>query len=209
MAHIGSDYFVALDVDFIPSKDSYPGIVSMLRSNEDIRKELHDHRVFVLPAFEIFPRKGETFASQDMVPTSKSHLKNMIRERLADSFHRRHFPAGHSPTDFRRWLEEKNGGSNKEDDDKSYYSIEYAQFFEPYILGYSPGIPHYWPHYRGFGSNKLSWFQELDRAGYSFGVLTDFYVVHLNHPRKASRKQQRKNEKIDTLFFEYLDRRYP
>jgi hypothetical protein len=35
MEHIVSDYFVALDVDFIPSKDSYPGIVSRLRPNKE------------------------------------------------------------------------------------------------------------------------------------------------------------------------------
>jgi hypothetical protein len=107
MEHIGSDYFVALDVDFIPSKDSYPGIISLLRSNEEFRKELHDHRVFALPAFEILPRKGQTFASQDILPAYKSHLKNMIREGLAKKFHFGHFAAGHGPTNYRRWFEEK------------------------------------------------------------------------------------------------------
>jgi hypothetical protein len=212
MEHIGSDYFVALDVDFIPSKDSYPGIVSLLRSNEELRKELLDHQLFVLPAFEIFPRKGETSASPDMIPTSKSHLKNMTREQLARSFLEKDCSQGHNSTNFERWFEEKNGGSNKEDDDKSYYSITYSKRFEPYILGYSPGIPRYWPYFRGYGNNKLSWFMELDRAGYLFGVLTRFYVVHLNHPR-ASRerrlKQKKHNDGQNTHFLEYLVQRYP
>jgi hypothetical protein len=210
MEHIGSDYFVALDVDFIPSKDTYPGIVSLLRSNEEFRKELLDHRVFVLPAFEIFPRKGEAFANQDMIPTSKSHLKNMTQEKLANKFHT-FFPEGHGPTNFEKWFEEKNGGSNKEDDDKSYYSIKYAKRFEPYILGYSPGIPRYWPHFRGYGNDKVSWFTELDRAGYLFGVLTDFYVVHLNHPSSYSHRTEEIRYNIGNLkhFVEYLDLRYP
>jgi hypothetical protein len=42
--YIGSDYFVALDVDVTPSKDTvdsyYPYIVSLLHSNKEFQKEL-------------------------------------------------------------------------------------------------------------------------------------------------------------------------
>jgi hypothetical protein len=36
--------------------------------------------------------------------------------------------------------------------------------------------------FRGYYWNEVSWFLELDRAGYKFRVLSDCYLVHLNHP---------------------------
>jgi hypothetical protein len=203
MQNLGSDYFVALDVDFIPKNNTYSGLVSLLRSNEAVRKELHNRRLFVLPAFAIFPRKNLTLATPDLLPTSKTNLKEMLLKGLAGGFALGHFREGHGPTNFHMFF-------NETVDKNEFYYIAYSENFEPYVLGYRPGIPSYWTSFRGFGMNKIIWFTELDRAGYLFGVLTDFYVMHLNHPRSFDERQQNMNGRNSKENFEpYLDQRYP
>jgi hypothetical protein len=203
LENIGSDYFVALDADFIPPKDSYSNLVSLVLSNKHFRNQVRNRRLFVLPAFEIFPKKGERFATPDMIPASKNQLKDMVKKKLANGFKMDVFPIGHEPTNFARWLQEDTNLKNQ------FYNIEYSVNFEPYVLGYRPGIPRYWPHFRGFGHNKTSWFLELHRAGYSFGVLTDFYVVHLNHPNNLDLKQDQINFRKTFRHKSYLKKRYP
>merc|ERR1712127_842484 len=44
------------------------------------------------------------------------------------------------------------------------------------------GVPKLWSRFRGYGFNKLSWFLQLDRAGYKFAVLRDYFVTHIGHP---------------------------
>jgi hypothetical protein len=155
-----------------------------------------------LPAFEVFPKKGERFATPDMIPESKNQLKDMVKKKLANGFKMDVFPIGHEPTNFARWLQEDNLKNQ-------FYNIEYSVNFEPYVLGYRPGIPCYWPHFRGFGHDKTSWFHELHWAGYSFGVLTDFYVVHLNHPDNLDHKQDQINFRKTFRHKAYLKKRYP
>jgi hypothetical protein len=203
MQNIGSDYFVALDVDFIPKENTYSELVSLLRSNEALRKELHNRRIFVLPAFEIFPRKNETISTRDLLPTSKTNLKEMNRDGLAGGKDLKVFWPGHGPTNFDMFFNETVCRNE-------FYKIKYSPNFEPYVLGYLPGIPSYCTSFRGFGRNKLSWFTELDRAGYLFGVLTNFYVMHLNHPKAWNRRQNKYNKiYYKENFLPYLDRRYP
>jgi hypothetical protein len=203
MQNLGSDYFVALDVDFIPKENTYSELVSLLRSNEAVRKELHNRRIFVLPAFEIFPRKNETISTPDLLPASKTNLKEMYRNGLAGGFALVQYPFGHGPTNFDMFFNETVCRNE-------FYKIEYSEFFEPYVLGYLPGIPSYWTSFRGYGLNKISWFTELDRAGYLFGVLTNFYVMHLNHPTAYNYRQGKKNEiHFRRKFKPYLDQRYP
>jgi hypothetical protein len=80
--------------------------------------------------------------------------------------------------------------------------------YEPYVLGYKPGIPHYWEGFRGFGFNKLSWFMELHYMGYQFGVLRDFFVIHLDHPYTQFRgTRQEAYEEVDR-FRDYLVQEY-
>jgi hypothetical protein len=50
------------------------------------------------------------------------------------------------------------------------------------VLGYKPNVPHFAQGFRGFGYNKYSWFVEAFYMGFSFAVLRDFFVVHLDHP---------------------------
>lgn len=178
---IESDYFVALDVDFIPAaKNSYGGLVSLLQANHSVRDELRKHRrLFIIPAFELFAQDGKKQATEDTLPHSKVEVTRMIKNQTMRPFEKR-FPKGHKPTNFPRWLELVEMQS-KED----YYTISHKRkkkAFEPYVFGYRPGIPRYWEEFRGYGWNKISFFQECLASGYEFAVLCDFFCVHLNHP---------------------------
>jgi hypothetical protein len=78
-------------------------------------------------------------------------------------------------------------------------------------LGYKPGIPRYWQDFRGYGYNKFSWFFEINKAGYEFAVLRDFYVVHMNHlipDLKKKNAMTDSNRKHWQDFKGYLARQY-
>ena len=198
-----NSFFVALDVDFIPAKNTHAGLKALLQSDSQLRSELEGHhRVFVLPAFEVFPPPGKEMATRDMLPTSKKQLYNMVTQGTAEGFHQSRYPPGHGPTNFSKWFQE--------DSHASFYNIDYEDYFEPYVLGYkSPELPKYWPHYRGYGFNKIDWFDELNRAKYAFGVLRDFYVIHLNHPSNAHLGQLKANSRKRKDFYLFLDQKYP
>jgi hypothetical protein len=124
----------------------------------------------------------------------------MVTKYELTPFHVSRFFPGHGPTDFDKWYSEEFDGS--------WYPIEYVMRYEPYVLGYKPGIPHYWEGFRGFGFNKLSWFIELHYMGYQFGVLRDFFVIHLDHPYTQFRgTQQGAYEEVDR-FRDYLVQEY-
>ena len=125
----------------------------------------------------------------------------MLQQNELTPFHAARFFPGHGPTDFGKW--------SKEEFDGSWYSINYAMRFEPYVLGYKPGIAHFWQGFRDFGfNNKLSWFLEFDYKGFQFGVLRDFFVIHLDHSYNRIRGTQKGAfEELDR-FRDYLVQEY-
>ena len=49
---------------------------------------------------------------------------------------------------------------------------------------------------------------EMQRDGYSFGVLWDFWVTHLQH-EQAVKSPFNKNQKLAAEFNDYMEERYP
>jgi hypothetical protein len=96
-----------------------------------------------------------------------------------------------------------------------YYTINSSRkknAFELHVLGYRPGIPRYWEEFRGYGWDKISFFQECIAAGYEFAVLCDFYCVHLNHPdpsRKFKGAMSEANIPYWNRFQEYKSEMFP
>jgi hypothetical protein len=172
LEHLKSDYFVAMDADFVTSPDAHGNLYSLIRNQEGLRARLQKKTIFVLPAFELLAPNGTNSPTEDMLPTSK----DQVRERLQDGsmlpFHANWH--GHTPTNYEKWI------SNV--DHQADYPVTYQMYFEPYVLGYKHGMPRYWKHFRGFGYNKWSWFYEISKANYNFFVLQDFWVTHMNHP---------------------------
>ena len=208
-----SDYIVALDVDFIPHpKNCYQKLSKTLRAkNYTLAKEIRlKKRIMVLPAFEVYAANGTNVAIKDQLPSSKEELYESIKANLSESFRLQRYPPGHGPTNFRKWFSPLvNAKKKKIKPIKPFYPIFYRPGFEPYVLAYRHGLPRYWNTYRGFGQNKLSWFMELHLAGYKFGSLWDFFVVHLQHPSTVSWKERHENVRRHVNFLQYLKERYP
>lgn len=218
---IECDYFVALDVDFIPAQRTHDRLLEYLllqpQSNgDDFRHQLQNKKLFVLPAFELFPREGERFATEDMLPDSKSQVIAMVKEQRLVPF-RKSAPVGHLLTNFDRWLGQVL--PEEATDDRSflyYYDIplrgtKRREVWEPYVVGYRPGIHRYWEDFRGYGFDKFSFFIESQLAGYTFVVLADLFCVHLNHPEVSKDEQARlleRNRVYYANFILFLSERY-
>ena len=202
MEYLGGEFFVAADVDFIPVPDCHRNLIKLFERNDRVRQKLITKTVMVLAAFERHMPTPEKEVTEDMLPKSKAEVIEMVKTGKGNGFHMAGSAAGHGPTDYEKWL------GNKTND---FYGIPYKNIFEPYILGYRRGIPRYWQDFRGYGFNKFSWFFEINKAGYDFAVLRDFYVVHMNHPVPQMKK---KNAMTDwnrghwKKFKDYLSKQY-
>ena len=198
-----SDYFLALDCDLIPSsEDAHKGLYDLLHSHSKMRELIRSKAQFVLPAFDIEIPSNLAHVTEDLLPTSKQEVIDRVESGGMVEFWKKECPSAYNATNYPLWF------SN---DTNEYYPIEYFPKFEPYVLGYRHGLPQYWPLFRGFGYNKASWFVELDRMGYRFMVLRDFFVSHMNHRRKNmkdTRKSLMKNGPHMKVFLEYLERTY-
>jgi hypothetical protein len=219
MYNVVGNYFVALDVDLIPSRNSYPSIRALLESKADdgnnttsVRELLKSRNVFVLPAFEVYAFNDNYRSFKNMIPKSRDDLLDMIKGThpyaKAQMFHKNDWAACQRATHFPRWLAAAAASSSKNNNSavapRSHYEIRYEPDFEPYVLAYKPGIPRYWEAFRGYFFNKASWFVELDRAGYKFRVLSDSYVVHLNH-RIGTNSHSEMKERNKPIFEEFLN----
>mmetsp|Transcript_21964 Transcript_21964/g.36345 ORF Transcript_21964/g.36345 Transcript_21964/m.36345 type:complete len:450 (+) Transcript_21964:68-1417(+) len=198
---IESNYFLLMDVDFIPSPGAYAYLKNSLE-NDYFWNRLRNNTVFVLPAFERFSKDDDSVATLDMVPNTKRQLQMSMNRGEAATFHA-YFPPGHYPTNYTKWFE-----PNLENEFS--YPVEYMKRFEPYVVAYKRGIPDFWDGFRGFGFNAATWFWELDIAGYSFEVVRDHYLVHLNHPgRKGRNITDGSLPKLQLRrFMRYISRKY-
>lgn len=136
---IESFYFVAMDVDLIPlPKDCYSKLyTTMSKVNIADRTKT----LFVLPAFSLLPENGSKYANASEVPKTKRKAVSMIRRGRVEQFWRRKYPQGHAPSRYPAWM--KAG-----EDSKDYYRLfltkTQSQSYEPYVLGFKPGVPRYW-----------------------------------------------------------------
>jgi hypothetical protein len=207
--HVPSDYFLALDVDFIPNADCFPQLQRMLQSDPTIQAQLLKKTLFVLPAFERFVEYDK-----EPLPNTKKELLSILKEDRTPKiapFHMKKYRHGHRPTNFTRWMEMEEEQQDSADDGRSLssknnYPIVYHGGFEPYVVGLRQSAPRYWPYFRGFGFNKVSWIMEARAAGHSFAVLRDSFVLHLNHPQ--NRKQSVIAARAMIRFVDYLDAAY-
>jgi hypothetical protein len=200
MEQTETDYFLALDVDFMTIPNCHDKLQMLLRNDQTLVDALHNKTMMILPAFNHEFKLKDEQLQDSVLPSTKEDAMQMVQRNELTPFHVARFFPGHGPTDFNKWF--------KEDFDESWYAINYVIRFEPYVLGYKPGIPHYWEGFRGFGFNKLSWFIELDYMGYQFGVLRDFFVVHLDHSYNRIRGTQKGAfEELDR-FRDYLVEEY-
>lgn len=181
MSQLETDYFVALDVDFVTNVGAHQQLRNLLDIYPNLTEVLKDKTLLVLPAFEsavvnvttrnetgheVIEKQPKTLEA----PLNKKDLIDKYYHNIVDPFHLAQFPPGHGPTRFPIWFENRTG---------PLYPISYHHRFEPYVLAYRHGLPKYWTGFRGYFFNKYSWFVEVDSMGYKFAVLRDFFVFHV------------------------------
>ena len=112
--------------------------------------------------------------------------------------HKDLYPPCQRSTDYQRWLSQSRH-------EQPYYYIDYEWNYEPYVIVYvgdnnhsssskddtttttatSSSIrlpPKYDESFRCcYGYDKSSWYMELILKGYQLAVLTDYFVIHLEH----------------------------
>ena len=109
-----------------------------------------------------------------------------------------YFPAGHGPCNYSHWYTAT-----------TLYNITYDYLFEPYTIVHKQGLPEYYPTFRGFAFNKMSFFMEAHYLGFQFQVLPDAFVVHMNHGGRKGRNDKGGDSKyVKEDFRKYLKDKY-
>mmetsp|Transcript_7911 Transcript_7911/g.11752 ORF Transcript_7911/g.11752 Transcript_7911/m.11752 type:complete len:607 (+) Transcript_7911:85-1905(+) len=208
--NIWSDYFAVFDVDLLPSPaNTHQHLQSALNRHPQLEEKLNNKTVFVLPAWEIddiIPDENITI-HHALYPESKEmlldrHAKNE-EDRNVRIFRSEVYKPGHRTTDYPTWM------SNSTDVSYPVVTKEYG--YEPYIIGAKKGIPHFFPQFRGYGFNKISFYTELHYASYKLEVLRDFFIFHVNHKSSYSQNQisfHDVNRKCVAKFWSYLSKKY-
>ncbi|KAL3939771.1 MAG: hypothetical protein SGBAC_005574, partial [Bacillariaceae sp.] len=139
MEGIESFYFVAMDVDLIPLPKNCHSKLSETMSRVSIANRTKT--LFVLPAFSLLPEKGEKYANASEVPRTKRKAVAMARRGRIEQFWKRKFPPGHAPSRYPAWMKAGEGS-------KDFYRLTMTKAtstkYEPYVLGFKPGVPRYW-----------------------------------------------------------------
>ncbi|CAJ1963986.1 unnamed protein product [Cylindrotheca closterium] len=139
MEGIESFYFVAMDVDLIPLPKNCYSELSLSMSRISMANKTKT--LFVLPAFSLLSEKKGGFANASEVPITKRKAVAMARSGHIEQFHLRRFPRGHAPSRYPAWMK-------ADEDAEDFYRVTMtkaeSERYEPYVLGFKPGVPRYW-----------------------------------------------------------------
>jgi hypothetical protein len=133
MDHLESDYFVALDADFVTTPNAHYSLYKLIQSSKNVRQRLRSKYLFVLPAFEKFAPENLASPTEDMLPRTKEDLLQMDSNKTLSIFHKASAYQGHRPTNFHKW------GLGRLNTTGHFFDIPYKNTFEPYVLGYRHG----------------------------------------------------------------------
>jgi len=146
-----------LDADFIPSPNMHKYLSEVKRNKDALN-------AFVIPAFS-------TNLRRTALPKTKRDLLRTISERKVSPVNEAPCPKCHGPTNYQRWYI-----SN------SPYDVQYVWIYEPYLMFDKDLLPILFDErLKGYGFDKNTHVFSLAVAGYTFTVLPDPFVIHLNH----------------------------
>eukprot|EP00543_Licmophora_paradoxa_P017554 CAMPEP_0202473784 /NCGR_PEP_ID=MMETSP1360-20130828/91982_1 /ASSEMBLY_ACC=CAM_ASM_000848 /TAXON_ID=515479 /ORGANISM="Licmophora paradoxa, Strain CCMP2313" /LENGTH=255 /DNA_ID=CAMNT_0049100845 /DNA_START=211 /DNA_END=978 /DNA_ORIENTATION=- len=173
MRNIQTDFVFLSDIDFIPTANAHDQLAPL------VQRDLSPKTLWVLPAFERFSdNKKKPITDVNLIPKTKLDLRKAIDAKHVAPFHE-YFKPGHGPTQYKKWISSEQ-----------MYTIEYHYLFEPYVIAHRQGLPQYFPEFRGFANNKMTWFVEAHLLGYKFEVLPQHFVVHMNHSGRKGRSDR-------------------
>jgi len=152
-----------LDADFITSED-----MSSYLSTYGRELKATPKLAYIIPAFssDLPPNK---------LPRTKPQLLTSIKNKTVNLVNEGPCPKCHGPTDYNKWMTAK-----------APYSIQYKWIYEPYLFLNKDHLVEYFDErLKGYGFDKNTHSYTLAVAGYSFYVLPESFVIHLNHPEAA------------------------
>ena len=204
LKYMQTDYFLALDSDFVTTKRCYDRLVGYL-AMDDFKTKLQAKTLLVLPAFEVAPE-----ANASIVPESRSQVVQLLQQKTVAQFEMDLYARGHLATNFPKWLAASKSNLNPTGSiDDITYPIRYLPQFEPYVMGYRYGVPPYWKGFRGYYFDKASWFAEMYFMGYQYMVAYQDFVFHVGKSTLPPKdKKFRKNFNVWDEFKAYLSRMY-
>ena len=214
ISQLETDYFVALDVDFVTNKNAYQQLRDLYTAYPNFTEVIKNKTLLVFPAFASTVsnnNNNDAAALQNnkaqqrnkavpapVAPRDKQELRQKYDQGLVEPMHLQQFPFKHGATQFNVWLQQEASST------EPFYPISYEPQFEPVVLAYRHGLPRYWTGYRGHSYNKSSWTTETHNLGYKFAVLRNFFVVYDQTP-KMGKVQELKYHEWDK-FVEYRER---
>jgi len=184
------DFVFALDVDFVASEYFLDRLREYQDHALDAQAKTAKAVALVIPAFWI-PNEGPNavpdkdrpdpavFLPRTWPDLDKSHAE-LFKLSLRD--------VAHGPTDFPRWhaalFTEKNTSSDWT------YHVDFAEYFEPYVIVNKHLAPRYDERFRGYGFNKAEFLHHLNANMFDFQVLaTDAFVLHGEHEKSVSQNK--------------------
>eukprot|EP00164_Ancoracysta_twista_P004493 GFYU01006059.1.p1 GENE.GFYU01006059.1~~GFYU01006059.1.p1 ORF type:complete len:1060 (+),score=309.18 GFYU01006059.1:150-3329(+) len=126
----------------------------------------HPRLLLITPAFE-------SDLPVEKFPKSKDSLREAVRDGHVQQVAIFNCFGCHSPARYRYWMSE-------ESDTVESYPATFNWYFEPFYLGPST-MEMYDERFEGYGNDKMSMVLELVVAGYQFEVLTNVFIIHMNH----------------------------
>lgn len=175
-------FVLASDIELYPSPNLIPNFLSMIAKNEKPLNTSTAPRVFPLSLFEI--------SSEVQVPSTKTELQYMLRNKTAIPFHKFVCPNCHNIPQGKQWM------AAPETDEMGVFHIGKRRgkfvHWEPIFIG-----THQDPYY----DERLSWDGKKDKMpqgyilcvkDYDFMILNNAFLTH-----KPGIKRYKKNSKRD------------
>ena len=186
-----TETIMLLDVDFVPSAllpKLYHGKQSKYK--ELLQTLVVEKIAYIVPAFET--RKQGTdgrVLAKSLAEGNKIDAAEAFRRGDIEGFQVSKYPAGHSPTDFDRWM-------NASDP----YFVAYEKGFEPYILVARQYVPWYDERFRGYGMDKIVHLAHLaSQLRVKMSVHESGFVVHCPHQKSTTFKNTKQSGQWDAL----------
>eukprot|EP00890_Picochlorum_soloecismus_P000346 jgi/Picsp_1/1311/NSC_04792-R1_glycosyltransferase-like protein large1-like len=192
-----SDIVLLLDVDFVVDM-SLAYVLEHQEQHQELMDMLSSEVAVVLPAFEAWDQgeRGRDIALT-AVREGKSYIAKKFMYNVVMGFHMAHYPQGHEPTQFWKWI-----------NTSTPYPVQHEIGFEPYILMAKKYVPYYDERFRGYYFNKVEQLLHISsQLGFPFIVHPTSFVVHVPHTKAKTKwrtKRTGQKERNHAMFLDAL-----
>ncbi|EGG13592.1 putative glycosyltransferase [Cavenderia fasciculata] len=161
-------WVLLMDADFIPPLDLHDTIQTHVdRLELDSDHNQNDLVSFVVPSFaSSLPRF--------QLPDDKESFIQSVKSQTIVPTNLNVCPKCHSPTNYTRWYNESIP-----------YEVEYQWIYEPFLVFRTDQVEPFDERLKGYGFDKNSHTFGMAVQGFTFMVLPDSWIVHMNHPKQV------------------------